>query len=284
MRSRWNRRRRLGAALIGCLCVGSGALGGPASASGSPTRVYEVVSAADKGVDIERKDRVRSSLDGTSVVYMSRGSGSGALSRGLINQLRSARGEGSWTTDEINPPLDPLPFIAVPQVFDAVSPNAQFTASNSWGLETFGHPQVRNLWLYRASDKSFQLVSQPELDLVPETGPFDLTQGSRFTGGSDHFDHIVFHSSKALLPGLPAADPDTDGTAPYLYEWSATDGLRALGHLPADEGGGLGLDSVLGYGNPVTFTFDYPGDRAVSADGSRIFFSSGNRADLAQGV
>jgi hypothetical protein len=265
---------RVGVALVG-VCLAAGVW--PACGVAFPARVYELVSPTDKTVDVlSGGGTVRGAGDGHAVTYQSLGSGPEAVSRGLFNEFRSARGSGGWVTRVINPPLDPLPGTSLPVEFQAVSPDADFGAAWSWGLESSGRPQMKNLWRYRALDGAFDLLSVPQVDLVPESGR-DLTDGNSFAGASDRFDHIVFHSSKALLAGLPP-DPGfgvTGSSIPYLYEWSETGGVRAFGYLPADEGGGLVVGSVLGYANPNATNKDAPGDYAVSADGSRIFFSSG---------
>jgi hypothetical protein len=85
----------------------------------------------------------------------------------------------------------------------------------------------------------------------------------RFVGATPDASHVLLGASAGL------------GAAPGLYEWSAGDPagerLQLVSMLPAVEGGKAAVDAQLG---------DYHGvadvaRRAVSDDGSRVFFSAG---------
>jgi hypothetical protein len=155
-------------------------------------------------------------------------------------------------------------------VFEGVSTEATIGVASSWGSEEFGHPQANNLWRIDSLNGSFALASAPVgVSMEPEIPPNGVTAGSNFAGGSDDFSHIVFSSTRRLLEQVP---PDTGQlNSVYLYEWHNGE-LRPASILPESKGGGFTV-SVLGYASPYSTLSQYPGQSAVSADGSRIFFS-----------
>jgi hypothetical protein len=259
---------RLRSALGVVLGVGVVLGGAPGTTLAAGERTLEQVSPQAKNADVEPGGPARAGKSGEAVAYQSLGSFAPAASRGFLNEFRSARTPTGWTTTGMNPPQDPYPHFALPQEFQAVSPDASVGVGKSWGMEEFGHPQVFNLWRIQ-SGGGFDLLSAPlGVTVSPEIPVIgEVRSGSSFSGGSEDFSHIVFDGSRRLVEDAPG-DP-----CQCMYEW-ANGHLRLVPYLPDAEGGGVALGSVLGYGNPVPPDLFYPGQYAVSADGARIFFST----------
>ena len=123
----------------------------------------------------------------------------------------------------MNPPFDAFSGQAISQHSQAVSPDAATVIGDSWGSQQNGHPQMFNLWRSAAPDTlgaaSFDLLSAPSgVSVSPEVPPSNVTAGNNFAGGSEDFSHVVFTSSRRLLPEAPALYDGVDGF--YLYEWS----------------------------------------------------------------
>ncbi len=151
------------------------------------------------------------------------------------------------------------------------------SVGDSWGAQESGRPQAVNLWRVSASGPpeaeavSFDLLSAPlGVSVSPESPPGSLSFGSNFSGGSQDFSHIVFSSSRRLILEAPEEFPGVgENYGRYLYEWVAGQ-LRLVNVLP--DGSPTAL-AALGYGNAALSPSFYPGEFAVSADGSRIFFA-----------
>ena len=212
----------------------------------------------------------RSSRSGQAVAYMSFGSPDSAVSRGYYNEFRSSRAAVGWSTVGINPPMDTFAGINTLPSFEFISADVDHGVGASWGSTELGHPQMINLWHYDAATESFGLLSQPSVDpFVPEL-PTAATSGNHFVGASDDFSHVVFVSSRALVPEAPSEV----GGRRYLYEWADGD-VRLVGLLPDDENNEFVSGAVLGYGTPTTPGNPvYPGDNAISVDGSHIYFTT----------
>jgi hypothetical protein len=239
------------------------------ASSATGERGFERVSPQAKGADIEIGGVSRVAPDGDVVAFMSFGDLAEGVSRVYLNEFRSSRIHGKWSTISMNPPFDPYPGIAISEFFQAVSPDVNIGVAKSWGSQEFGHPQLYNLWRFDALGGRFDLVSTPLGEMPsPEVPPGGASAGSNFAGASDDFSHIVFDASRRLIQEAPG---DANSIGAYLYEWSDGE-LRYVPVFPDAQGGGPLLGSVLGYGNPSDLF--YPGQFAVSADGSRIFFST----------
>ena len=256
------------------LCALSALSAPTAVAAGSSplARAYEMVSPHNKnGADIGLAQPVRAAADGHAVAYTSFGGFADGVSRIYLNQYRSERSPQGWSTANISPPADPFPQPAFLGLPEAVSSDASAAVASSWGSDAYGHPQMINLWRYRAgSGGGFDLLSQPSIPFSPDPIPAGL--GNHFAGASDDFGHIVFTSTRRLTADSPDAEPLPFNGTPYLYEWFAGL-LRYVGiSIPADAGVPI-PDAVLGYDSPAR-AFNHAGDHAISADGAHIFFSS----------
>jgi hypothetical protein len=272
----WSRVRsigssRLGRRLLGFACAFGLACPTAALAVGDE-RGVERVSPQIKGADVDVGGKARAASTGDVVAYMSYGSFGGPASRGIINEFRGVRTPNGWTTVGMNPPFDPFPATGQAQEFQAVSEDGLHGVGRSWNTAEFGRPQMYNLWRFNASGSSFDLITNPLVALAPEKPPFRVSSGNHFAGASEDFSHIVFKSARALTADAPPEGPFLTPDR-YMYEWS--DGqLRLVNLLPDDEGGGIVDGAALGYGDPYGQGAWFPGEHAVSADGSRVFFNN----------
>ena len=175
----------------------------------------------------------------------------------------------------MNPPFDAFPGISIPQQYQAVSPDASVGVARSWGSVDGGHPQMNNLWRINAPDDplgtvSFDLLSAPiGVSVTPEQPP-GVSAGNDFVAGSEDYAFVAFGSSHKLIGDAPDELPFfQDGR--YLYMSGPGGGLRLVNVLPD---GSFASGSVVGYASPTAIPKYFPGDFAVSANGSRVFFST----------
>jgi hypothetical protein len=249
--------RAMCAAVLGAcmLCVSHAA----SAYAGLPARGLELVSPAGKGADIDISGSARAAKSGGVVAYQSFGRAPGATTRGFFNQFLSLRAPSGWSTRSVTTPLDPIPSFSTTHHLEAVAQEANAGLGSGWGSQDAGHPQMLNLWRWDA-DGSFALVSQPSVPVSPED-PRSPTFGAHFAGGSDDLQIVVFRSSRALTADAPF-DPGE-----YLYQWF--DGELRLVNVLEDDS--VVPSAVLGYALPAAL---YPGEYAVSKDGTRAFFTT----------
>lgn len=261
-----------------------------ASANLPDCRAYEMVSPVEKnGGDIlasPRRSRV--ARDGNAVSYVARTAFAGSRTvneRGA--EYVSRREAGGWGTAPISLPAESL---AVPSlyagsdfvggfspdlsagVFRGLGPVPGLTTPNVWN--------VSNLYLgtgLGGPSPRYQLLSDSETPL-----PSDRVENSayaphiQFAGASEDFSHVLFESSDNLTP-------DAAGSSNKLYEWVQGKGTELAGILPDNACGsppcaaptsaaGQGAQELTGtIANEGAYTQE---ENVISADGSRVFFSS----------
>ncbi len=253
-------------------------------------RSYEMVSPLDKnGGDIVRdvqadalNYQTGAGASGDAVAFVSRSNfgdlGSGAALFNIPNYL-ARRGDDGWMTEGITPPVDdgfPGGAIQAPRV-----PGLTVDASKSFGVTGARlTPEAERLngshGLYmrsagRPADERYTLISAPLDTLAPD--PDINSQPVRFEweGSTPDARHVVFTSSRQLLPDAP---PDSAASRPKaVYEW--VDGsLRVASVLPP----GLTVASSgqvrAGNGNQVLRNGPTHGDHVISDDGRRVFFTA----------
>ena len=255
-------------------------------------RAYELVSPLDKnGGNIERDVATSSPLSvqtgaatsGDAVAFVSRSNfgdpDAGAGSLGIPNYL-ARRGDDGWITEGITPPVGgdfPESAPEGPRV-----PGLALDASRSFGVSTaLLTPESERLngsyGLYmrtpgQGAGQRYTLISVPSSTLAPDT---DTNRNLRFEWEASTPDarHVVFSSSRQLLPGAP---PDSAPSRPgAVYEW--VDGsLRWASQLPP----GLTLDptnpSVFGGGGTAQMgtSKQLHGVNVISDDGRRLFLTA----------
>jgi hypothetical protein len=212
-------------------------------------------------------------------------------------QVLSTRGPDGWSSQDIATPHNEptgLPlrseylFFSVDFSRALVEPVGPFTslqACSSSGCvgESFPEatewtPYVRNNSTCASEVSSCYeplLTSAKGYADVPSGTKFDTGGEGEFMGASPDLTHAVLQST-AQLTSTPTASHEE------MYEWSAdepaSERLRLVSVLPADEGGGpVPSDEGLYLGGAEE---PYAtGWRAISTDGSRIFFTVGEKQE-----
>jgi len=219
-------------------------------------RSYELVSPPDKNggaVSTDRTDQVstwESSPAGDEMIYSAPPPFAGAQTGAATGSYYLARREpGGWSTQSLLPPQAPGCNICQPQI-EMFSTDLSKAILLDGGGEGLGQddPQLvpgepldsPNLFIRDNSTGSYQLI-----DLTPaDTNPAQ----PNLAGGSDNLTHVVFNERAQLTENTPAGEG--------LYDWM--DGSLYL-VSPA-------IHAALGDGvNRM---------HAISADGSRIFFTA----------
>jgi WD40 repeat protein len=275
-------------------------------------RAYEMVSPVDKGggpidttwAEIGHGAFDQAAIDGSKITYSSATSFGDAASSRISNQYLSTRGAAGWSTHGISSPLQksvyhprPVPAWDFATQFKSFSDDlssAWMRDQNVVPLTSDAEPNFANLYRRDNLDDTYHdavITSEPLTwgmgadwsRLLGRTGApaWTLT----FRGRSEDGSHVVFTAGAQLTPDA-LAETETR----KLYEWTAG-GLRLVSVLP--DGTPNPLNSYLGTptaSGPI-FNFDQdsgknaPVLRAVSEDGSRIFWSAssdsnGNRGKV----
>jgi hypothetical protein len=229
-------------------------------------RAYELVSPPEKeGQQVAGLEPLGgiffnplTNLNGQVAAYNTFGAfGKEAPSGGLLSTYLARRGASDWSNEEISTPLEPYPFLITSGYYG-------FTEEDFGKAVTFG-PELppltpgasegtTNLYLRDNATGSYRLVSVG--------APPDLEEVFWEIGGiSVDASHLVF-----ISPGFELTSDSATAASPYLYDWSAATGaLTLVGRLPNN--------SVST--NTVSIAGRY-WRHPVSADGSRIFFSTKN--------
>jgi hypothetical protein len=249
-------------------------------------RGWEQVSPLDKhGIPLETIKRegglIQAAADGHAITYFAKGAivSEPAGDRSAVNsQVLSARTASGWSTADITTPHQ-----APAGVYPGKDSEYKlFSADLSLGaVEPIGatplSPQATEPTPYlRLPGGGYEPLVNPSN--VPEgthfggkeLGPEEFERGVNFVTATPDFSHILLKSPTSLVEGFET------GGGQGIYEWSegalapvsfVPSGAAALcgGAAPACESAG---DSRVGNGN-------FQVRNAISADGSRIFFSTG---------
>ena len=237
---------------------------------------------------------MRSAPDGESVAYMGQPFAAGFASG--PNEYRAKRGTGGWGTQSLSPGLFAAGAFGG---YEAFSPDLsrsvvyQVEPILSEEAPTKNGKGFANLYLREADGSLRPLVTEatapenrdaglPSLQLIPgvnSNGFRILYAGANpgtATAPQSAFTHVVFEANDALTdaapPNAPAAPPVAANEA-NLYEWFDEE-LRLINVLPGNNAA-VG-DAVIGSGRllaPRPLQEGATVDRAISEDGSRIFWS-----------
>ncbi len=229
-------------------------------------RGWEMVSPIDKnGGDIQGAGAyfgggvLQGAADGNSVTYGAAFSFAGGQGAPGVSQYVSRRGSQGWSTENVTTP----------------------TNAGAFGLEPDGVP-----FQLFSGDLARALVFDPQRCA---TGPcprqYLLRQSSNgtlatsaqaddlaFAGAEPDLAHVILSSCAALTGDATEAAGvgGCDVAQPNLYEWSGA-GLTLVNLLPGETHGTPGAALAAQAG-------------AVSADGSRVYFSEGGNLYLHHGV
>jgi hypothetical protein len=262
------------------------ALAGLAQAAPTPPagRAYEMVSPPDKnGQDVVPDADLRSGTpralpSANAIVYNARGSFAGNPSNSLFPAYLAVRGETSWSTRGIAPPVRANSLLAprLFQVSEDLSVNAVMSSHalepghpGSWSTD-FGCCIGEPLYVRDLVSDTYQLLTP-----VPAPGGAGGIDGptpylSTFMRADADLSHVLFESRAELTPeAVPLAD-----TAVKLYKWS--DGTLALESVLPDPDGPGPAEAPAASGSAgggVSNASDWM-TGAISEDGSRSFFTS----------
>jgi hypothetical protein len=235
-------------------------------------RAYEQVSPVDKnGSDVKNSFEgginQQASVDGERVFYESVGAFPGSPKGNLHIQYLASRGASGWSTPAVDLPLrttnapgesvDDYTLVPLsPDLSTGLIRDEQALVAGAPG------PEIWNLYVGNLLTGSYQLVT----DVNPPN-----QKGNNFNvgpvGASTDFSHVLFEANDALTPEAPYP-------ARNLYEWvegqlhlvdliptsgTSCTGAECTPAAGAEAGGGGGLGHL----------------HAVSADGSRVVFTSG---------
>ncbi len=252
-------------------------------------RAYELVSPAQKnsaevavpgptgGLFLTSNVRIQAaSVSGEAITYTSWTSFGDAKGASASSQYLSKRTAGGWSTVNISPPG----ILSNP----VVPPYVGFTPDLSFGAFKIEEPALTedaltgfpNLYLRdNASGALRALTTEP-----PASGKsFSCLS---YAGASADAQRVIF-SASAAFAGAPGAKGDTYN----LYEWAAGEGLRLVSVLPSGVAakpaarttfGAAGGGSIGGNCEVGTKIIRH----AISADGSRIFWTHAPNADESQ--
>jgi hypothetical protein len=255
----------------------------PTGGSGlSDGRVFELVSPSNKnggevfplttssancelclpGVQKERFP-MQSNADGSAVVY--EGDPFAATGDAIFeNEYLSTRDPGGvWSVPprDLSPALEGKTESQGYQEFSAdLSRGVLYEIEHSFADAPDGYP---DLYLQDTGNGVLRaLVTEAPSNRGAKE--FKLT----FAGASSDFGHLAFEANGALATESAVGAPEGLSTENNLYEW-VKGGLRLVNILP---GGSTEAGAAFGSGNP---NFSH----AVSADGSRLFWTDENHAN-----
>jgi hypothetical protein len=214
---------------------------------------------------------VAAALDGEKLAYTSNFAPPGSPSDG--SYYMASRGANGWSTQDLIPPQSPDYGLVCYSVYAvAFSPEL----SNAVLADGFGYQEgtsipcgtdepalvpgeprgYQNLFLRDNEAASYRLIDQTPAGVAPHN--------AWFQSASEDLSHVVFTENAELTPEAPPGNED-------LYEWSEGT-LRFLTILPngTPVAGQLADGVVQGAFFPNSPTFTH----AVSADGSRVFFTA----------
>jgi hypothetical protein len=249
--------------LVGCLFWVSGALAD--SFSLPDGRLWELVSPAQKHGALIMPigyGAIQASEDGGAFTFVANNPmGSGISGNTTLSQLYSVRGVDGWSTRDISPSHNTSTSVGLPE-YRVFSGDLSVGLVEPLGETLLSGASEKTPYSFDASSGVFTpIVSAGN---VPVGAAFGSTID--FLGASPDARHVVFGSRV----GLTAPNPGENGPD-NLYEWSGGT-LSLVSVLPNGKSAVMeGLAPRLGgwFGN------DEASFRAVSADGSRVFWSGG---------
>jgi hypothetical protein len=265
-----------GAPSAGAQACPNEALRTGASAFLPDCRAYELVSPADmEGVQVNQSTFFNfdytpiSSSDGQTSSFETYGvfgeeAGEGS---GVANFYLSRRSGSGWSTESLNSPIEPYPFLATSAVLGSTEDLEKSFFLGPWTppLTPDASDNSSNSYLRDNSNGSYRLVT---VGLEPNLGEVFIELDGLAANGQ----HVVFHPAfggSVELAGCPSVP-----TNRRLCDWSAATGE-------------LSLVGVKPNGEPSTAEPRIAAPawrRSISADGARIFFKENSGADTCRGV
>jgi NHL repeat len=245
-------------------------------------RVWEMVSPAVKnsgevgvpspagGAAFESVEPQQASPEGAKMTYGSfTAFGPGPESAPATSQYISTLGPPFWATEIPNPRFEEGygrdPFVG----FSADLSKAALIAIEP-PLTEDATPGFPNLYLRDNETGALTTITTKDhVPVVNASSGYCLA----FGGASADYGRVIFSALGALNPGDPAGDGYN------LYEWSAGEGIKLVSRLPNGNAAtpkdltGFGASGVATTETRVCNAKDYLLRHAISADGSRIFWT-----------
>lgn len=225
-------------------------------------RAYEQVSPNQKnGFDVlfPRGNAFQANKSGSEIVYSANGAFPGAAASLPFTFYRSSRGQGDWASESIELPqfnARSLWFLSV------ISTSADLSHTVGFSSEALTPGAVQghfNLYMRTNATGALELIAS-----MP-AAPWILESGYAGTlAGTPSFDHFVFAEPQQLTNDAPATGEFK------LYEFSGGS-LSLISRLPSGEPSPGRAD----FGLPAMTESIADEGRAVSEDGSRVFFNLG---------
>jgi hypothetical protein len=230
-------------------------------------RAYELVSPLEKNDNGVSFIDSRASVSGEAVTYLSHGAFAGSKSAPIESRYIARRAPGGWSTESIMPSSN-LVHATLLVPFEELLFTPDLSKGLLWNLDTplvGGEPEgYDDVYVADTETGSYQTVSDvtpPEAEVKPYEEGYYL--GPRPEGGSTDLSRVVFKDTYSLCCG---ASPEST----HVYEWSA----GRLGLVDVAPGGGSfnkgDFPNLGAAGNPQDSGNAW---HAVSADGSRVFFT-----------
>ncbi len=207
--------------------------------------------------------------DGNSVVYEGFPFAASGVTVGY-NEYLSKRAGNGWQTVDLSPERESPEGGHYPEFSSDLSQGVLWQPASGGALSSEAPAGYADLYSQGTGDAG---LLRPLVAFEPPNGhAFAL----RFAAGSADFSHLVFEANDALTqerPGVAPAAQYVGSETKNLYEWIGGR-LRLVNVLP---GGGTASDpkAALGAGEALKSATEGGPDysQAVSADGSRIFWS-----------
>jgi hypothetical protein len=245
--------------------------------SGTPSenlpdcRAYEQVSPVDKNGDAVIPAPAIASRDGEAVSFASRGAFADAPVGGFPNGYGALRDPSGWPIHPLSAPVDPISAAYAGSLYGASEDTMRQQVGTNAALAPGAEAGAFNLYVHDSTSGAYEFVAEvPGLDIMG-FGPQEI----EFAGASADGSRIYFTS-----PGGPNRLDSTPapraGANRDLYEFSGGE-LRLVGAL----GGAFGLRDGSDVGRPSGASA--PAGRAVSADGSRVYWQSDGDLYLREG-
>lgn len=224
-------------------------------------RAYEKISPADKnGAEVRRggfwqvptlASLAQASISGDAVAYSSFGNFAGDSPATYVQYI-ARRGSAGWTTEGVNPPVDPGPALENENSYNWFSEDLSLGTTLTRAVINPGDTEkTLNLYLHDNIANAFQTIS---------TGP--LAGERPFVEAiTPDASHVVFFTGDRLL------------------KWSASDGVaERIDLLPdgsppnASANVHSHVGAAAGADNDISTT--YLGTNPMSEDGSRVYFTT----------
>ncbi len=233
-------------------------------------RAYELVSPLKKNGNQVYPIRARASLSGEALTYESPGSFAEPRSARLQARYLARRTPAGWSTQNLSPP-----YASYATQLQSPFEELLFTPDLSRGAVVSiytplmaGEPEgYDNTYLADTETGSYERVSSitpPGVRPYEEGYKFESTTVPQLVGASTDLSDVVFEQSYSLCCGASPGHL-------HVYEWAG--GAPRLVDVPPG-GGSFQADADVGAaagGKPPLLSGDVW--HAVSADGSRVFFT-----------